>query len=205
MKSLFAIFKQAYLHFFAVIGALSLASLIASLDLYDWPTSILTMISWWKSLAYPVVDAVFHPVLRWLSEILEFEIQMSDATKDYLGVGVALAFSRFRGALFGWKKQTLAGDARQVADREKVLKSLTRNPVVALQLLLRTVIVWPVELALMTRLVLFARRVFPEAADDYIRNVRISHGITLLPIFYFTLLVATSWTIAVYQFFGMKP
>ena len=200
MKFLWAIFKEAYLHFFAVIGALSLASLVATLDLYDWPRSILQMIAWWKSIAYPVVDAVFAPILSLISSLVEFEIRLSNAMKDYFGVGVALAFSRFRGALFGWKKPAVTDEARPTADRAKVLKSLLRKPFLAAQLLIRTIFVWPVEVVLMTRLALFARRVFPQATDEYVRNVRISHAITLLPIFYFILLVLASWVIGIYHF-----
>jgi len=120
--------------------------------------------------------------------------------KDYFGVGVALAFSRFRGALFGWKKPAVTDEARPTADRAKVLKSLLRKPFLAAQLLIRTIFVWPVEVVLMTRLALFARRVFPQATDEYVRNVRISHAITLLPIFYFILLVLASWVIGIYHF-----
>lgn len=204
MKFLWAIFKEAYLHFFAVIGAISLASLVATLDLYDWPSSILQMIAWWKSIAYPVVDAIFAPVVSWISSLLDFEIRLSDAVKDYFGVGIALAFSRFRGALFGWKKPAATGEARPSADRAKVLKSLLRKPFLALQLLIRTIFVWPVEVVLMTRLALFARSVFPQESSEYIRNVRISHAITLLPILYFILLIFASWVIGIYHFLARR-
>lgn len=204
MKLIWAVCRQAYLHFFAVIGALSLASLIASLDLFDWSSSILQMIAWWKSIAYPVVEMAFKPILSWISRILEIEIQMSDAVKDYLGVGIALAFSRLRGALFGWKKPISAAEAPPKADKIKVLKSLLRKPFLALQILIRTIFIWPVEVILMIRLALFARRIFPEETDEYIRNVQISHAITLLPIFYFVLLVLASWVIGTYNYIARK-
>ena len=200
MKFFWAILKEAYLHFFAVVGALSLASLVATVDLFDWPSSILHMIAWWKSIAYPIVDAVFNPILSWISSFVEFEIRLSNAMKDYLGVGIALTFSRFRGALFGWKKPAVTGEARPTADRAKVLTSLLRKPILALQLLLRTVFVWPIEVVLMTRLVFFARSIFPESTEDYVRNVRISNAIPLLPIFYCIALVLVSWMISIYHF-----
>jgi hypothetical protein len=42
-------------------------------------------------------------------------------------------------------------------------KSLLRKPFLASQILLRTIFAWPVEVVLMVRLALFARRIFPEA------------------------------------------
>jgi ATP/ADP translocase len=52
----------------------------------------------------------------------------------------------------------------------------------------------------MVRLVIFARTIFPNEEPEYVRNVRISHIITLLPIFYFIFLVLASWLIAIYHY-----
>ncbi|MCC0009630.1 MAG: hypothetical protein H6875_04185 [Hyphomicrobiaceae bacterium] len=163
------------------------------------------MIDWWKSIAYPVVNAVVTPILTYLSNIFQFDIQLSDPVKDYLGVGIALTFSRIRGAFFGWKKlDSEDSRARSVADRAKVFASLIRKPLLAAQYLFRTILFWPIEVFLMARMALFARNIFPEQPPEYIRNVQISHSITLLPIIYFVFLVLASWAFSVHAFFVRK-
>lgn len=197
------VLKHTYQHFFGVMGALSLASLVASLQLYDWPLVVLGLIEWWKSIAYPVVDFLFAGILAFLSDLIQLEIRLNDVVRDYLGVGVVFCFSRFRGALFGWQR-TVETDTGQVAksDPARLFHSLRRKPAKAVIMSARTLFLWPWETIHLARLAFFARSAFPDETDEYIRGVRVSHLASLLPIFYLALLIIISWTISIASLFS---
>ena len=202
-----AFLQQAYIHFFAVVGALSMASLVASLDWLDWPQIVLQMIDWWKDNAYPIVDFFINPILVLFAQFLDVNLTLPDPFRDYLGVGIALSFSRFRGAFFGWKKVgSENSNKRSIPNRQKVIGSILRKPFKAISIFIRTLLVWPVEVFLMTRLAFFAQSILPSADEEYIRNVKSSHFIALLPIWYFIFLVLASWIYSSYRYlFASRP
>ena len=176
-----------YIQFTAVVGALSLLSLLS--DIVELQGVILLMVEWWANQVRPVVDVVFAPLVALLDWVFPIEVTIPLVMKDYLAVGMVLILSRWRGASGGWK-----GGAT------KATRSVFRKPLGAILLLLRTVFVWPFELLLLTGNMLFAQRRFPERSDDELMQIRISHFIALLPVMYAIVLVVLNWALALFPF-----
>lgn len=180
LRALYALLSQAYLQCAAVLGALSLASLFSGV--IEWQGTILAVISWWEATARPVVEFLYGPIVRWFGSLFGLDLTIPDPLKDYLAVGLVLILSRWRGITGGW-----TGGSR------KALNSIRRKPFVYISLLLRTLFLWPLEIVLLARTMLFARTLFPERSSEEIRQIRRAHFISLLPVVYSIALVIVNW------------
>lgn len=184
--------RQIYIQFAAVTGALSLAALLS--HVLEWQGVLLDMIEWWAATVRPAIDFLYAPLV-WLIELaFRIDFQLPAALNDYLAVGIVLILSRWRGATGGWK-----GGVGQAAG------NLRRKPFAALWLLIKTLFLWPLELVVLAQNMLFARRRFPDRSADEIRQIRVSHMIALLPVFYALALVVLNWLIAFFPTLLARP
>jgi len=185
LKALYVFLSQAYLHCAAVLGALSLASLFSGV--IEWQGVILALVSWWEATIRPVVDLIYGPVVMWFGGLLGLELAIPNILKDYLAVGLVFILSRWRGITGGW-----SGGSR------KALESVRRKPFTYFSLLFRTLLVWPVEIFLLARTMLFAGSLFPERSSEEIRQIRLAHFISLLPVVYAFFLVLANWLLLLF-------
>lgn len=185
LKAVYVFLGQAYLHFAAVLGALSLASLFSGV--IEWQGLILSLISWWEATIRPVVDLIYGPLVRWFGGLLGVELSIPDPVKDYLAVGLVFILSRWRGITGGW-----SGGSRKAFD------SIRRKPITYISLLLRTLLIWPIEMLLLGRTLFFARSLYPERSKEEIRQIRVAHFIALLPVVYAIGLVFLNWILVLF-------
>lgn len=186
------ILRQIYIQFAAVTGALSLAALLS--HILEWQGVLLDMIEWWASTVRPAIDFVYAPFVWIIEQIFRIDFQLPTALNDYLAVGIVLILSRWRGATGGWK-----GGVGQAAG------NVRRKPFSALWLLITTLFLWPLELITLAQNMMFARRRFPDRSGDEIQQIRISHVIALLPVFYALALVVLNWLIALFPTLLTRP
>lgn len=186
------ILHQIYIQFAAVTGALSLAALLS--HILEWQGVLLDMIAWWAATVRPAIDFVYAPLVWLIEHAFRIDFQLPVALNDYLAVGIVLILSRWRGATGGWK-----GGVGQAAG------NLKRKPISALWLLLKTLFFWPLELAVLAQNMMFAQRRFPGRSADEVRQIRISHMIALLPVFYALALVVLNWLIAFFPTLLTRP
>jgi hypothetical protein len=191
-KLFVAIIRQTYIQFAAVTGALSLAGLLS--HVIEWEGVLLGLVNWWAETVRPIVHFVYAPLVGLFEFLLKVDLTIPPVVEDYLAVGLVLILSRWRGAAGGWKGGTT-----------KAARNLLRRPLGALLLLLRTLFAWPVELTVLTANALFARRRFPDREDAEIRQIRISHLIALLPVFYAVALVLGNWVLALFPSLIARP
>lgn len=142
----------------------------------------MTLVLWWETTARPVVDLVYGPLVIWLGDLIGLKIEIPNIIKDYLAVGLVFILSRWRGITGGW-----SGGSR------KALASIRRKPLTYFSLLFRTLFVWPLEILLLSRTMLFARNLFPERSSEEIYQIRLAHFISLLPVVYAFILVIANW------------
>lgn len=180
VRAFYVFLSQAYLHCAAVLGALSLASLFSGV--IEWQGVILALVSWWEATIRPVVDLIYGPLVQWFGGLFGLELNIPIWLKDYLGVGMVFILSRWRGITGGW-----SGGSR------KALDSIKGKPLTYISLLLRTLLVWPVEIVVLARRMIFAGRLFPERSAEEIRQIRVAHFISLLPVVYAFGLVVINW------------
>ena len=185
LRALGVFLSQAYLHCAAVLGALSLASLFSGA--IEWQGVILALVSWWEATIRPVVDVIYGPVVQWFGGLFGLDLNIPNWLKDYLAVGLVFILSRWRGITGGWR-----GGSR------KALDSIKRKPLTYISLLLRTLLIWPVEIVLLARTMIFAGRLFPERSVEEIRQIRVAHFIALLPVVYAFGLVVINWFIVLF-------
>lgn len=187
MKSHGSIFRglvsAVYIHFAGVIGALSIASLLSYV--IEWRGFIHAAVDWWAGVVRPIVDLVFSPVVYLLDKYLLTDFYIPILVKDYLAVGIAFIFSRWRGAAAVWKGGT-GGAAR------KIVKRFVMAPI----LLARTLFMWPVEMAAVFLNVFYARSRFPKhRGQEQIRQIRLTHALALLPVLYALFIVIANFFI----------
>jgi hypothetical protein len=186
------VLRQIYIQFAAVTGALSLAALLS--HILEWQGVLLDMVEWWAATVRPAIDFVYSPLVWLIDYAFGIDFQLPVPLNDYLAVGVVLILSRWRGATGGWK-----GGVGQAAG------NLRRKPLAALWLLLKTLILWPLELVVLAQNMMFARSRFPERNADEIQQIRISHMIALLPVFYALALVVLNWLLAFFPTLLTRP
>lgn len=190
LRAVYAFLSQAYLHIAAVLGALSLASLFSGV--IEWQGLVLSLISWWEATIRPVVDLLYGPVVRWVGGLFGLELDIPVPVKDYLAVGLVFILSRWRGITGGW-----SGGSR------KALESIRRKPTTYFSLLFRTLLLWPLEMLLLGRTLLFARSLYPERSLEEIKQIRIAHFIALLPVVYAFGLVILNWLLVLFPNNGL--
>jgi hypothetical protein len=187
-----SVLRQIYIQFAAVTGALSLAALLS--HILVWQGVLLDMVEWWTTTVRPVVDFIYAPLVALLERILHIDVAIPIVLKDYLAVGLVLILSRWRGATGGWK-----GGAGQAVG------NVRRRPFTALGLLLKTLFIWPFELVVLAQNMIFARRRFPDRSSEDLLQIRISHMIALLPVFYAIALVLLNWLLALVPTLLTRP
>ena len=184
---LFTLARQIYIQFAAVTGALSLAALLS--HIVDWQGVLLDLVEWWSGMVRPAIEFIYAPVILLMERLWAIDLALPAILQDYLAVGIVLILSRWLGATGGWK-----GGAGQA------IGTLRRRPLGALGLLVRTLFIWPLELVGLARNALFARKQFPERSAEEILQIRLSHLIALLPVFYALALVILNWLIAAFPY-----
>jgi len=202
--------RAAYIQFAAVLGAISLISLLVSITEIELFGVVLKLVNWWAETARPIIVFFYTPILAFFGNLLNITFELPIVVQDYLAVGVALILSRLRGAFEGWRNtRNGEADTLPLAKSHKlegrVLSSLLRKPLLAFSILLRTLFVWPYELLLMIRILFSAKTLFPEKSDEYVRHVRSSHAIALLPVLYCLVLVVINWILALFPTLRIPP
>lgn len=197
MRTSIRIVGALYFQLAAILGAISLASFLSELNLLEWRGLFIQLLDFWAQVGRPVFHFFLSPLLKTIELMCVCQVTVPDYGLDYAGVGFMLLFSRLRGTLGGWNRALLdpLDDTDFVSDKRNPLRSAFKHLGSAIMLALRSVLIWPIEVLLMLRQLLLARRLHAGRSETYIRGVIWTHAYGLMPVFYCLFMIAGNWVL----------
>lgn len=165
----------AYSQVAGVVGAITLASFFA--HFVDWRGAVSELVIWWSTMVRPLVSIFLDPVISFLNGVFGLELRVPVLVEDYLGVGFVLVFSRLRGSNVGWND----GSSR-------IARSIKNNLVASIGLLVRTILIWPLEVMRLAEQAMFAGKKFGDRSKEDVAGIRLTALLALLPALYFLVL-----------------